>query len=592
MNPSVVPSSAYCRWLAVPILWVALGLPRLGGQPAPSDPVVELPQFLVTDTRELPPPESWRYAQIPGFEILSNASERESLRLIRDFEAFRQALNLIWPVPQRPQRPTLLILCGRRNAYDAFAPDGPRPPDSASASRFLRNPEHSAIILDLQSKVLDVLGDDVGADPTGATDFSQISVDHNKQLYREYLFHLLGTASPRPPAWFEEGLAQLVMGMKVEKTRIIFGQIEESNSVSASAGAVAAVNAAAGSDDPDLTPQPGAPAEDRDFNVALFRRALVPMPVFLSVKHGAPETQNPLGNNRWAKQAYAFVHMCLYGRGGRHQQAFGNYLMRLSRGEEATEQLFKECFKLDYKTMELELRSYIQFTDYQARGIRATKGQSFDFVTQVDFREATQAEVGRIKGEALLLANKAEAARREFVAPYARGERDPELLASLGLVERAAGNDERARKLLEAAFAPTPATRGRAHFELARLRFAAAAANPGAGDKLSPAQAEAILAPLLAARTQPPAIAAVYETMADVWLASGLKPTREQVAYLFEGARQFPRRNPLAYKAATVCAASGYTDEAKALIEYGKGHATNAEQVRQFDALQASLTTP
>ena len=36
--------------------------------PSPTDPVIELPKFVVTDSRELPQPESWRYATIPGFE--------------------------------------------------------------------------------------------------------------------------------------------------------------------------------------------------------------------------------------------------------------------------------------------------------------------------------------------------------------------------------------------------------------------------------------------------------------------------------------------------------------------------------------------
>ena len=52
---------------------------------AAAGPVVELPKFVVTDSRELPPPESWRYATMPGFEILSNASDKATQRLLRDF---------------------------------------------------------------------------------------------------------------------------------------------------------------------------------------------------------------------------------------------------------------------------------------------------------------------------------------------------------------------------------------------------------------------------------------------------------------------------------------------------------------------------
>ena len=49
------------------------------------DAPVELPVFEVTDRRVLPPPESWRYASIPGFEVLSSVSARETTRFVKDF---------------------------------------------------------------------------------------------------------------------------------------------------------------------------------------------------------------------------------------------------------------------------------------------------------------------------------------------------------------------------------------------------------------------------------------------------------------------------------------------------------------------------
>ena len=33
---------------------------------AVTEPVIELPKFEVTDSRLLPPPEAWHYAEIPG----------------------------------------------------------------------------------------------------------------------------------------------------------------------------------------------------------------------------------------------------------------------------------------------------------------------------------------------------------------------------------------------------------------------------------------------------------------------------------------------------------------------------------------------
>src|SRR5436189_6404460 len=93
-------------------------------QDASQQPVIELPKFVVTDSRELPPPESWRYATIPGFEILTNASDKGTQRLLRDFDMFRQALSHVWPIPQRNLQTTSLIICGRGGKFDRFIPVG------------------------------------------------------------------------------------------------------------------------------------------------------------------------------------------------------------------------------------------------------------------------------------------------------------------------------------------------------------------------------------------------------------------------------------------------------------------------------------
>ncbi|MFM8334772.1 MAG: hypothetical protein ACKODK_04365, partial [Opitutaceae bacterium] len=164
---------------------VAAGLLR--AQPAVSEPVIELPKFVVTDNRELPPPEQWRYATIPGFEILSNASDKATQRLLRDFDMFRQALGHVWPQPARHPQTTSLILCGKRNKFDAFIPKDRYVPDAGFASVFLKKGQGTAIVIDLQATTLNVLNVDGANDAATGTDSGLISVDHDKQLYREYV---------------------------------------------------------------------------------------------------------------------------------------------------------------------------------------------------------------------------------------------------------------------------------------------------------------------------------------------------------------------------------------------------------------------
>src|SRR5688572_23558088 len=225
-----------------------------------------------------------------------------------------------------------------------------------------------------------------------------------------------------------------------------------------------------------------------DFNRLLHRRGLLPMAELLA---DPPRRRGTF----WNAQAYAFVHMCLYGRNQKYQRPFLRFVTRLDR-EPLSEALFKECFNMDYKKMALELRGYIGFTDHKYMQFAAKKGQSLPDPPPFELRDAPDAVVGRIKGEVLRMGGHGNEAHNALIAPYIRGERDPRLLAALGLDEKRAGNDDRARKFLEAA-SNARVDRARAYLELARLRLRDAQAQPRAADgRLDETQVASVLGPL------------------------------------------------------------------------------------------------
>jgi hypothetical protein len=552
----------------------------------PAGPIIELPKFVVTDTRELPPPEPWRYATIPGFEILTNASDRATQRLMRDFDLFRQALGYVWPQPGRPPHTTSLILCGRRNKFDSFIPAGRYVPDAGFASVFLKQGQQTAIVIDLQATTLNVLNIDGLNDAATGTDSGRIQVDHDKQLYREYVRYLLSRNEPRLPAWLEEGLSQVIMRMDFDRRWIVFAKLEDPNTVSPQAAMTAQLNALATAEDADAPVLAGAPAEDRDFNAALQRRRLVPLEEFFAVEHDSREATNVLGNNRWAKQAYAFVHMCLYGLNGKYQKPFGVFLQRLAR-EPVSEEMFKQVFGLTYQKMLMELRGYIDFTVYQHREYRF-KEDAIVPPQPLALRDATEAEVGRIKGEAMVLAGRVKEARAEMIAPYIRGERDPYLLAALGLYERKYGEEARARKFLEASFAHK-AKRPEACLELARFWLADALLKPESDGQLSPVQTAQILAPLAFAHGKTPLLPAIYDVAGDTWARSAGRPTKEDARMMIEGALLFPNRLKTVFQAGVMARDVGDLRSAHALADHGIRYSPDARAKERFEALKAVL---
>jgi len=507
---------------------LALPLGAAGADaPAPVVPgeIIELPKFEVTDSRVLPQPETWHYAAIPGFEVLSNISERETKRFVNDFLLLQEAIGVLMPTLRNTNVavPTSLLLCGRGDRFNRFMPADRGDDLYRTNSLFFADPERGAIVVDFALSEL-LLADN-----------TSIEADPYRGFYKEYFRHLIRQQMGRkPPAWFEEGLVEMFSAIDFNKKWITFAQIGDGFGG----------------------------GKDSDFNQMLGRRALMPLPEMF-----ARETIT--SDRFWSAQCYAFVHMCLYGRGQRYQQGFLKFLTRLG-SEPPSEEMFKECLGKSFKEMNLELRGYLDFTDHKYMQFTAKKGQALAEPPPVALREATEAESGRIVGEALRLGGHGAAAHLALIAPYIRGSRDPQLLAALGLDERLAGHEDRARKFLEAAMQAKVA-RPRAYLELARMRFATVTqAVSGKADKrFSEAQAADVLEPLAAARSQPPPMAEIYELAAEVWARSARPPGRDDLKFINEGVNHFPRRPLLLVRAAEFNLRHGDPEDARKIINYG-----------------------
>jgi hypothetical protein len=237
--------------------------------------------------------------------------------------------------------------------------------------------------------------------------------------------------------------------------------------------------------------------------------------------------------------------------------------------------------------MLMEMRGYIDFTVYQHKEYRS-KEDVIIAPKPLALRDATESEVGRIKGEAMVLAGRAKEARVQLIAPYSRGERDPYLLAALGIYEKNYGEEVRARKFLEAAFV-AKAKRPDACLELARFRLADASAKPAAGEKLSAQQTASVLAPLVFAHGKPPILPAIYDLAGDIWAHSSATPTKEDAKLMIEGAQLFPLKLKLVFQAGVMARDAGEVRLAHVLADHGIRYGPEAKVKERFEALKASL---
>lgn len=538
--------------------------------PPAADPILELPKYTVTGKMELPPPEAWRYAEFPGFTVLSNAPDRKTQRLLANFEWFRYALSIVWPMPDKTSVPVSIIVCGADDTFAAFVPEAKRGEANQRLSYLLHDREQAAIIIDAETTVFS--GGGPAEELDGELAGGNAAVESADLLCREYVRFLFSRSAQNLPVWMEEGLIQMFLAMNISQEQVAFGQIEDP-----SAGSSGEI--------PGLPGSGGGPREDGDFNRSFGR--LMPLDKFFAVTRGSAWAHQLYGNNRWVKQAYAFVHMCVLGRGGRYRKPFVQFLQRASR-EPVTEAMFKECFGMNYKEMQVELSIYKDFTDHQSMEYFLKKGSELPKPTPLVLRDAEEFESARLKGDALLLGGHFREARAVLLPAYLRGSRDPGLLATLGLCERAAGENDRARKFLEAAVAHK-VVRPEAYLELARMRHAEAIAKPAAGKLLSTEQVAGITSLLHVARHQPPHMPELYELLADTWQRSAAKPTRDDVLILIQGATLFP--DHLAYVAQTAAFAvdAGIFDAARPMIEHGLDRAKDPQIAARFAQLKASL---
>jgi hypothetical protein len=291
--------------------------------------------------------------------------------------------------------------------------------------------------------------------------------------------------------------------------------------------------------------------------------------------------------------------------------AFWNFVRR-AESEPVDDALLKESFGLDYAGLKAELLRFVRshkkgtfkFEDGAAeREFQAAELPEF---SDIALHPATRAELVRGKsewerltaaGEGSFLITPAERERllrraeARLEKAYRDGEKDPQLVSVLALVECDLGDEAKARPLLEEAVAGN-VPRPRIYYELARVRFHEARAQPlgKATGSLSDEQADRALAPLSDARKLFPVLQPSYALATNIAMHSARPPDPAELAIVGEGARLFPSNTMLAYRGALLNARAGQKAEALALVELALKF-TPAASREQLVALKAALET-
>ncbi len=552
--------------------------------------VVELPPLTVSAAVEERP---WNYLEIPGYEILARCRTSAVVRWAQEVERLHQWLAVMLPDELRIKRdvPTAVILYDIENKPEVSpevmtdmlrkngATDGKGVAYRSLPNMRLADKDAMGFFFILDPSVFGTMDRDISGIP-----FLARPGGAKLKLAEEYVHYLAQGRAPALPDWFVEGVTALFETADFSGDAVVLAPtiwLTPAKTAEVKKAALAAAGIHLDQDELQVPGNSEAPGDQLPPLAELFAA-----------------TRNPGHAEMRRNEAALFIRWSLAGKNQPRRESLWKFV-KLASTEPATEKMFRECFGQGYADAQQMLGAYLFAA--VSKPLRLVPEETLP-LPRLEPRPATRLDIARIKGDwdrleigyvkshfPELTTRYVEQARRTLHRAYDKGERDPRLLAIMGLCECDAGDDRAARPYLEAAV-QGGVVRPRAYYELARLRYVEARAKTDLpGGKLTAAQAAAVLQPLDGLRRQQPPLLEAYALAAEVWARADSALTRRELDVLDEGVEFFPRNAPFIYQAAWLNAQHGFRPEAEALIARGlKVNASDAMGLR-FEKLRSTL---
>ncbi|MBL9189887.1 MAG: hypothetical protein JNK23_20575 [Opitutaceae bacterium] len=537
--------------------WLALAALATAAD-APPGPAVELPPMVVEEAATLPP---WLYVRAEDTEYLSRCKEATTRGYVEMRRSRMRWVRALFPeeLLARSDVPRVTVLASQRIKSAANAEvigevlrvqDAARSGDGYVGARTAPN---------MMLTDADAIGVFAYIDESGF-DRNQLTISS------DYVRHLLVRRTPALPAWLIDGIMTVYNAVLFNETPITLAPLAWHSGEEVRA----------------LAKDAGAP------------RTLLPMGELLSGTGGA--ARHPLIAR---VQAALVVRWALDPRNG-VRDAFWKFAAQ-SAVAPASEAMFQACLGFGYADWRDRLSDYLPVALREPLKLPMEKSAP---PAALEIRQATPNEIARLRGEWERLAvplvrgrhpdhavRYLEQARRTLRRAHEAGDRDPRLLAALGLCELEAGEPAVAREFLDAAVAGG-VVRPRAAYELARLRWGELVRGQPATRQHGAKEMAPVLAPLRAALDQAPLIAEAVELWADAWTRTTAAPTEADVARLVRGANHFIADPKVCLRVARALGRHGKKAEAAELLGAGFLHARDDATRAQFAQMFAALKMP
>jgi hypothetical protein len=541
-------------------------------EPASPAAIVELPPMIIEESSEV----SWFYAQVGQTEYLSRCSPSLTREFIKAQTEAHQLLRLLVPdsflaILDMPRVSLILPLETKRTGDDAVLREMLQAEEELHRRQLRadagkrREPLANRYIFMPNLRLDD-------RDMTAVFSYVDERTFQGDRLIaaEDLLYHVLSRRTPMLPPWLMEGIISIYRQTKIRRDVItlppLTGWSEEARAL--------------------LQRDPYAP-----------RTLLSAGELFSETVFRGEANQHEMRIATWHSQTALFFRWALDPKNAPAAAALWKFAEGAST-RAVTEAWFIECFGFGYSDLRDRLSDYLPLALKEPLSIRPRKLPDAE---RFEIKPATRQQIARLRGECerleipyvrsrapQFLDRYVEQARRTLRRSYERGDRDPRLIAALGLCEVDAGDDAAAKPWLEAA-AAARVNRPRVYYECARLRWEASTRDVAPAQTLPMSAAVPTLEVLRTAMAGNPPLPEAYLLFADAWLRTEVAPPAGDLQLLADGARLFRRHTTLAARLALLYLRAGNRAAADATLATGLPYVGDEAMRTRFEQLRRAV---
>ena len=337
--------------------------------------------------------DKWLYLRSPNFELYSRNGERESREVLWNLELLRAVFSERFKFVERARLDVTVYY--HRNLED-FRAHAPATFSQGDFSGFyLPGPDRAVISLA----------------PTDNPESARQLVLH------EYVHHLFRAAEQEPPAWFNEGMAELLSTIRIER-----GQLEIGRPLIGRLGVIQETK-------------------------------LIPLETLFAVDHRSPIYRSNNHTGMFYAESWALLHYWYFGDSGLAPEAVARFTRVAGNGRAAASvdlrAYFRECFGMDYAEMQQRLDAYVSSGQYRFSKQPIPK---IDEATSYTRRNVPRDELRLRLAELDLRTQQSPAARFALLDAQAKAATgDPRIFEALGAAEIVARDEARAHEYWEQA---------------------------------------------------------------------------------------------------------------------------------------------